>query len=130
MRSAHSGVKFDCQYCELNFTRKYLLDNHLKKAHSKMLKNENSDLVTPVKNVPVQPQQNTKPNSDKKKENEELKKIKCEFCSQTFVSTFLKNRHVSSDHNKHKSKCEPCGKTFTREYFLREHIDKYHPIGK
>jgi uncharacterized Zn-finger protein len=98
---------FTCNLCNKEFNRKYNLNKHMERKNPCVKKEE----------VEV--------------EEEEEKKIKCEFCNKFYKHNFTLTRHLKTckvkcekekEEEDKKLKCEFCNKSYKQKQHLTRHL--------
>merc|ERR1719431_1164291 len=92
LREKHTGVKHKCGLCHLNFSRHYILKNHVQTNHA-----EDQHLLD----------SNLKPTFKK-----EECKVVCGSCSVRFITRQAMEHHVARSHGNGTRQCDNCQKRF------------------
>merc|ERR550534_2646323 len=102
----HDGSKLICKLCNEEFTIRYLLMNHLKEIHGR--------IMIPNKVL----FEKFKPTEDGRME--------CLDCNKTFSSNGCARSHLAkfhmAKHDGSKLICKLCNEEFTIRYFLMNHL--------
>lgn len=102
---------YGCRICNEDFTTSASLEYHSKNAHSlsDFSEAESSDSSSESERE----SKKKKSKKQKKKEKKNTKKLKCEYCSNTFLTDGGRKRHITSKHQiEVPFKCNFCPSRF------------------
>ena len=108
LREKHTGVKHKCALCHANFSRHYILKNHIQTDHS-----EDQHLLD----------SNFKPTFKR-----EDCKVFCESCSLRFITVQSMKHHVAKCHGSGTRQCNNCQKRFMGSLSLKKHLETCQPM--
>ena len=130
----HHKKSFDCEFCNIGFTRKDALNRHKVVAHPAYEDKDDGIAKESFKcnlcSALFSRQDNLSRHLQTKHatiENVALPPVvyQCELCDQKFKKKFNLSRHVRAKHEDLQvdiHKCDDCGKSFTRTEDLKRHM--------
>ena len=112
----HEGKSYPCHLCNIKFTRKETLKNHVSKIHEnlKPVKNYRCSQCDHVWSSPYL----LKNHFDAVHSG--TKNFKCEICAKSFAILSYLTKHKSTIHSKTRTECDLCGIPVVEEY-LEQH---------
>ena len=122
-----NGIKLhNCEKCKKSFSRKAMLNAHVKRVHKKPPENYHhcpcgailedfEKLALHIKTV---------------HENKNVTKIQCKICEKWFSSKDKLNSHIQDVHQKSKFQCQMCDEKFITPYNLNLHYKYTHNLTK
>ena len=150
IHNAEDGKPFPCEFCEMRFSRKYVLNNHVKMFH------ESENETTIVMGSTCREEEGVEKNKtgytcddcqNQYASSEGLRRHKlihtvsdgkpfpCVHCENKYTRIDSLNIHVrkchgdqstSLDESKERFLCDICNKTFSRKDVLNKHVKKFH----
>jgi hypothetical protein len=113
----HSKLRFDCEICQLSFTREAQLEDHMREAHGSftceicnMSFARRLDLAEHVREI----------------HTEKRNIFRCDTCGKEFARKNALDRHVRAKHGDGWH-CEICGEHFSIRNALDKHRKEAHP---
>ena len=141
---------FQCQFCELGFSKQDILHRHIRVMHEGLINGKNAASEN-EKNIKICPKNKDAHEGSNQIQSTEEDIVKenfyCEHCEKYFKShqdlrihivKVVEKSHENSGENKNlqnqqdvtqKESCQICGKQFTRKYSLKVHM-KVHENRK
>ena len=115
-----------CKYCEDIFPSSELLKAHMKQAHPKI-----EPEILQIHTCEHCGKQFKRPSHLKVHIDtiHEGKRVNCEYCGKSFTQTSGLRSHIRNIHINEGAKnysCEQCGKTYTSKIYLKAHIESIH----
>ena len=122
VRVKHEHMLFKCHHCEAQYSRKYVLNDHIEDCHG--LDSKNFECLK----CPDYFSTNNLLKRHTKKEHPELYYVFCGQCPTKFSRKrkYLLTEHEKEVHQRVKFSCIICMKTYTRQNRLQEHLDTAH----
>ncbi|KAJ8707597.1 hypothetical protein PYW07_011274 [Mythimna separata] len=117
----HKGIKrFSCDFCELKFSQKAVLNRHVFRKHNPKAdinvgKTKCDICKQSFKNIVLHMNCHTK-------------RCGCDLCGKTYADNSALNRHKQQKHYGRTFDCEICGKKYQQKAKLNTHKIKVHKI--
>ena len=155
--AVHEGIRFKCDECSMDFSRKYDLKKHVTMKHNctEMLEEPKVTYSLCKKSFV----RNSSLNTHLEFLDSKMKSFSCSMCKKSFTIKYSLNTHIANVHERKKNykclkcgksffklsnlkdhndvhegikkfKCEQCTKDFTRKYYLKCHVETTHGISK
>ena len=140
--SVHEGIRYCCPFCKKEFTRKSMLNIHVRdrcKATFGHKQGLNGNIISYPEGkkkfqcfschklfLHLQSLSIHNINCHLKTGNVSKKYIVCNICDETYMSMRDLKSHISSIHEGIKFYCPLCKEEFTQKYGLDHHVRRFH----